>query len=121
MPPRLRRRSDIGGWSGLPHRKAARAPPPAQHGHVQRVPPQWEVAPWTRWKCWTEARAAARVVRNPTMASPLRDCWMTCRLRRGGAAGWVPPAGRGGWRCAPRRHRWSSCGAGARCRIAGAR
>eukprot|EP00964_Phaeocystis_antarctica_P034181 scaffold19422_cov63-Phaeocystis_antarctica.AAC.2 len=106
MPPRLRRRSDIGGCSGLSHRIAARAPPPAQHGHVQRVPRQWEAAPlaspkcgvtvpWPRWRCWTEARAAAK--------------------------GLAPPAGRGGWRCARRRHRWSSCGAGARYRTAGAR
>eukprot|EP00964_Phaeocystis_antarctica_P040371 scaffold23077_cov68-Phaeocystis_antarctica.AAC.3 len=55
MPPRLRRRSDIGGWSVLPHRIAARAPPPAQHGHVQRVPPQWEAAPWASPKCTVAA------------------------------------------------------------------
>eukprot|EP00964_Phaeocystis_antarctica_P008650 scaffold4676_cov53-Phaeocystis_antarctica.AAC.5 len=32
MPPRSRlcRRSGIGGWTGLSHRRAARAPPPAQ-------------------------------------------------------------------------------------------
>eukprot|EP00964_Phaeocystis_antarctica_P006523 scaffold3532_cov52-Phaeocystis_antarctica.AAC.1 len=95
--PRLRRRSDIGGWSGLSHRIAARAPPPAQHGHVQRVPPQWEAAPlaspkvpvpWPCWRRWTEARAAARGV--------------------------APPAGRGGWRCARHRHREGGRGAGAR-------
>eukprot|EP00964_Phaeocystis_antarctica_P075309 scaffold46445_cov59-Phaeocystis_antarctica.AAC.7 len=93
------------GYAGTLTLVAARAPPPAQHGHVQRVPPQWEAAPWaspkcgvaapwTRWRRWTEARAAMR--------------------------GLAPPAGRGGWRCDRRRRREGGRGAGARYRTAGA-
>eukprot|EP00964_Phaeocystis_antarctica_P018435 scaffold10193_cov75-Phaeocystis_antarctica.AAC.2 len=67
-----------------------------------------------------EARAAARGVPNPAAASPLSDRWTSCRRRKWGAAGWVSPAGRAGWRCDRRRRREGGRGAGARYRTAGA-
>eukprot|EP00964_Phaeocystis_antarctica_P005423 scaffold2960_cov61-Phaeocystis_antarctica.AAC.7 len=65
-----------------------------------------------------EARAAARGVPNPATASPLSDRWTSCRRRKWGAAGWVSPAGRAGWRCDRRRRREG--GRGAAHRTAGA-
>eukprot|EP00964_Phaeocystis_antarctica_P097822 scaffold63894_cov59-Phaeocystis_antarctica.AAC.3 len=53
-------------------------------------------------------------------ASLLRDRWTTCRRSWIGAAGWAPPAGRGGWRCDRRRRREGGPGAGARYRTGGA-
>eukprot|EP00964_Phaeocystis_antarctica_P017230 scaffold9501_cov75-Phaeocystis_antarctica.AAC.8 len=53
-------------------------------------------------------------------ASLLRDRWMTSRRSWMVAAGWAPPAGRGGWRCDRRRRREGGRGAGARYRTASA-
>eukprot|EP00964_Phaeocystis_antarctica_P040370 scaffold23077_cov68-Phaeocystis_antarctica.AAC.2 len=67
-----------------------------------------------------EARVAARGVAIPATASLLSDRWTSCRRRKWGAAGWAPPAGHAGSRCARRRRREGGRGVGARYRTVGA-
>ena len=122
--------------------KEPRVPTPAwpttlrrsQRRTVRRVPPKWGVASWTcrvrlGWSCgfpcrtclicctcglsWTGGRAAARRAASLTGRGFLSRSSPSSYLH-GGRVGWVPPAGRGGWRCGRRRRREGGPGAALR-------